>query len=680
MLDTRKILFIDTEHNEETYAPESIQLLYDGEYTEITSFTPEAENRITELWNKAEAIVAWGALFDIGKLSAMFTNSFRWIEEERDGIKTASWNMKLFHNNYKVRRIGGHRNLIKTMNRDKRTKSHKEKGVKSTPIIDLLKLWSILIENGEHESLKLKEVLKRWKYTGDIIKYSKEAAKTSEYRKQDVLGLEFLMKIFLQKVENVLDLGSYSWLEWADIKSPATFTKASYAKRYPLKDYQTHNNARLASDDKLEYALSAAYNGGITLSLHRGKVYNTAWVDISGAYANTIKHENTDKYLLFDYQHYEGSEWDYKKFNCILRVKCNFVIQSVNKSLKLFAVKEPSVRYVWYKDVEACSKIYPDYEYEVLEGWEIIPLCPVTGSLVEEWIKGKDAEGVKKKAHDKSFNETLYQYYKFLSNTSYGIKAQRKPFTTIHTNMAIAGMITSNVHNILCTIISEVRKLGYEPKYSDTDSCCFAQGREFTEEDMNHVLTTINKAIYPYEVTGEGYNKTTTILSLKRYISVGGTDKDKVRVHGRGRYIVNEAELRKYIETKECEERTLKLSSFAGNTKRTLDQIISLYPNLEHYHPFMFKEGVQTDRSLAEFMEKWYTHIDTKAYPFSITGDADESFSRNLHIFTNGFEAEEFFTHYMEETEESYRSFADDVNDTFRSYDSELQEDFTDLE
>ncbi len=663
MLSLENVLFMDTEHDIETYRPECIQTLYKGETRIFTAFDRHDEETLTRMWNEADAVVFWNACFDTGKISSMFDNSYVW-KTDKDNL-SAFWMFTIFGNIYKVRKIGGFRNLIKPMKREqtKEQKKKKRAGITSTPIIDLLKLWSILIE--EDASLKLKNVLKRYGYKGEIIEFTPENSRTDAYRNQDVEGLKYLTKLFLEKVDNVLDLNTLTWSDWCDIKSPATFTKRAYALRYPLKEWKKANEITVSKEDKLKYALEQAYKGGITLSMHRGKVENTAWVDIKSAYANTIKHFNTDRFLLFDFVKHNGDQWDYKKTNCMLKVKHNFCIESMNKSLKMFALKEPSIRWVWYDDIQASINFFPAYEYEVLEGYEFIPLNNCKTSLVEEWVKAKEEPGLKKK------NRTLYDYYKFLSNTSYGIKAQRKPFETIHTNMVIAGMITANVHRILSIINKTIQDFGYIPKYNDTDSCCFAQNKVFSELDMNEIVEEINRRIYPYIVESEGYNKTTTFLSLKRYLSEGGTGDDKVKLHGKGRYNIKEEDTKGYIKTRHLPDKELQVTNLGGNTERTLKQLLKLRPQFAQYqHPFMFITDIATDRSMKDFMVSWFCHVDTKTSKPEGDIDAEAEFSRDFLTFENMALASNYFGAYIEEEK------ADDITDNFRDWDAELEEDF----
>lgn len=663
MLSLNNVLFFDTEHNPDTYEPECIQVLYQGKVYIIEEFNEKTYYALKDMWDSADAVIAWNALFDIGKLSSMFKNNFKW--QKANEHLGAKWKLTIFENVYQVRRIGGHRNLIKPLNRLTKTKHH-GKGVKSTPVIDLLKLWDILIESSDslygknHGGLGLKDTLKRHGY-GNTIKYTKENAKTEEYRLQDVYGLEFLTDIFLKRVEKVLNLGSFSWSQWGDVKSPATFPKWAYSERYPMKQYKEAYDTLLEGTEGLKYALEQAYNGGITLSLYRGELANTGWVDIQSAYANTIRHFNTDRFLLCDCTPHNGSNWDYKRTNCLLRVKSNSVLSSINKSLKIFQLEVPTIRWVWYDDLVCLNNLFGNVEYEILGGYEFIPLVGCKESLVEEWVNAKETPGLKKA------NPTLYNYYKFLSNTSYGIKAQRKPFETIHTNMIIAGMITANVHRILSIIVKTVRDFGYTPVYSDTDSCCFVQDRKFKKEDMEELISEINRRIHPYIVEDEGYNKKTTILSLKRYISEGGEGEDKVKVHGKGRYNVYPPDMSQYIKERKLPNKELEVSNLAGNTEITLKQVLRLRPQFEPYkHPFMFITNVETDRSMEDFFLEWYNHIDTKT---SIPEGQEWNFRRDFFVFEDMTDAKEYYNEKVEDK-------ANDMDDYYRNWDEEVKQDF----
>lgn len=668
------VLFIDTESNPLTKKPESLQYLIGDTKGIITDFSRENYYFIKELWDKSEAVIMFNAPYDLGVLSIMFEdNDFKWIESEEKG---SMWDMILFDNRYFVRKLGFHRNLIKPRKRIELTRGGKLKRNRtgSTPVVDLLKLWSILVHDGRDYSISLKSLIKR-ELKEDAIEYTEENARTDSYRYQDVIKLKELTKVFFEKVKGIKDIQHYSWEDWGYIKTPATFTKLSYEEEYynlyftEEKEHRINNimDDRINCFDGLEAALESAFNGGITTSFYRGKKHNTGWVDISGAYVHAIEYLNTDSYGLCRIEHY--TEGDYKKSNCMAKVKTNFVIKSINNSLKLFAVEKPFKTWYWYNDIEACSMLYDDFSYEVLEFYEFVPELNINESLPVRWSREKDRE---KQENGKT---TYYDFCKFRGNTAYGIRAQRKPFTTRFTNMIIAGMITSTVHMVLATINHTINNyhnhkvLGVN--YNDTDSACFDHYPHFTEEDMKELIDTINDRIAPYTVESEGYGKTTHFLSLKRYISEGGTGKDKIKLHGKGRYNVNQTDIYNYVVKNQLPEKQLEVKQLAANTERSMKQILNLFPYLEEYkHPFMFVTDVPvTNRTMEDFFLDWYTHIDTKT-TFKLRGE----FNREFHKFSNYSEATDFFNNYKEEYN------PDNINENYRKWDDEIDTDFYTLD
>lgn len=665
MLKLDNVLFLDTESDKDTKEPECIQYLMGEREGIIENFDSESWTLIKEMWDSAEAVVMFNAPYDIGVLSVVYgeLNGYRWLKDEKN--KAANWDMAIFNNRYYVRKLGFHRNLIKPLNRIKsdKEKKAKRKGVKSTSIVDLLKLWSILIDDGRKGSIGLKNLIKTVLKVKPIP-YSPENARSKAYRLQDVRRLRDLMQVFLERTQEIKGLENYTWEQWGFIKTPATFTKLSYEEAYPeLKDFNKLNEAVNAMYEGLDSILEDAFNGGITLSFHRGKVENTGWVDISGAYAHAMEFLNTDSYLMYDVVEHEGANWDYKRTNCLVHVRANFILKTVNKSLKLFALEEPAKSWVWYDDLIACKNLYPDFEYSVVSGFEFVPSLDVKQSLVATWIQEKDKE---KKENGSS---TYYDFCKFRSNTAYGIKAQRKPFKTIHTNMVIAGMITSTVHRVLTSIFKVVRRQGYKPKYCDTDSCCFHHGVEFNQEHMDVLLAHINNEIHPYRVESEGFQKETTFLSLKRYVSEGGTDKDKVKLHGKGRYNVKQKEIYDYVVKEKLPTKRLQVTQLAANTEISMKQILNVYPQLERWkHPFMFVTDVPVNNKTMEgFFVDWYAHIDTKT-TFKVSG----SFEREFHEFGDVLEAIDFFTNYKAGEDKG-----DDLNESFRNWDEEIKDDWT---
>ena len=646
----RDILYIDTESDPDTKALQCITLLFNGESHIIDEFTPDTYKVVKSLFDSSAAVVMFNAPYDLGVLSAAYagSNSYKWVELK----DSAYWDLIIFQHRYQVRKISPYRNLIKPLNRvDKnpgKTGKRKTRGVKSSPVIDLLKLWSILIDDGSKGSISLKSLIKR-ELGKDPIEWSADAALTTEYRLQDVVCLEELFHIFLDRVKDIEFLKDYSWSDWAYIKTPATFTKLEYQKAYPdLKSWKQHNDD-VVSSMGLSEALESSYHGGITISMRRGVVDKTAWVDISSAYANTIKHLNTDRYMLFDLEEVPVPDdlLTNKTDPYLLQVECNFLMASVNNSLKLFAVETPVLTWLWSFDLQALSLLYKPFTFKVVRCILPVPQNTVASSRVTEWVRMKEDE---EKTHGKT---TRREFLKFLSNTSYGIKAQRKPFTTTHTNMVIAGIITSRAHLILAEIIDEVEKTGYRNEYNDTDSCCMSYSGEF---DLS-LVDRINTRIAPFTVECEGYDMKTKFLSLKRYISEGGkltsgkAAKSKIRLHGKGRFNVSAKDIYEYVTEKKIPGKRLVINQMSANTKRTMDIILSRYPFIDsNKHPFMFVRNVRTDVTMKEFFARWYNHIDTKT-TFPKGGRADEEFKRDYHVFSSLQSAYRFFGAHLPDEE-----------------------------
>jgi len=668
-LDISNVLFIDTESDPVTKEPQCLQWLMGDQYDIIEDFNLSNYNIIREMWSKASSVVMFNAPYDLGVLSIMFPkNNFQWVIKRHSSIsteKTASWDINVFGNRYAVRKISFFRNLIKPMrrvykqpdeidlNKQRRTSSLHQ----STPVVDLLKLWSILIDDSD---ISLKSLIKK-ELNKTPIKYSPEAAKTKEYRLQDVICLKELMVKFFIYISDLQGLENYTWDDWGYIKTPATFTKIAYKEFYPnLPDWNKQND-KLVEAHFLNSALENAFHGGITLSFYRGKLENTAWVDISGAYSKAIQVINTDSYLNFSINKVKLPLKELKT-NIIVKAKVNFIFKTVDKSLKLFKLKTPTLMWVWSDDIKACYNLYPQFKYEVIEAYEFIPLVDVETSLPTEWDKAKQLE---KKEHGKT---ARYRFHKFRSNTGYGITAQRTPFKTVHTNMVIAGMITSKVHDILTTIIKSIEDLGYKNVYNDTDSSCLSQGEPFTEEDMNKIVGVIDENISPFIVESEGYNKNTHILSLKRYISERGEGKNKIRLHGKGRYNIKEMDIYEYVVNHKTPDKELKVSQLAANTKIGMGSLIKLFPYITPFkHPFMFEKNIRVDnKNMGSFMHEWYYHIDTKT---SFKKD-DDNFYREFHTFKNIHKALRYFRAFIIPKKTEY------TNMDYRDWDAEIKEDF----
>ena len=615
-------------------------------------FNDASYAKISELWNNADAVVMFNAPYDLGVIAGMWKpeTSYEWV----DNKSGAYWLIKAFRCAYRVRRISGFRNFIRAMG-----KTHNEAGgeyakkarkPKSTPVIDLLKLWSILVDDGEKQSISLKALIERELHMR-AIKYSPEAALTREYQLQDVDRLSDLWRVFLDRVANIEAVQGYTYEEWSEVKTPATFTKIAYMREYPLlKGWQTTNG--LADEaHTLTSALETAYHGGITIALKRGISQHTAWFDISGAYAHVIEYENTDQYLQYDWHEVNPEGYEPARDNrpVLCHVKTTACLATIGKSLKIFTTVRPTSCYMWGYDILALRLLFPRETIEIDRAYELIGRTPVKESLPARWAALKEEE---ERTNGKT---TRREFFKFLSNTSYGIKAQRNPYKTVHTNMAIAGLITARAHLILIEMIDTARRAGCLWIYSDTDSICV----EHTYQDIPQLERALNDRIAPYSAACEGYNRRTKILSLKRYTSTGGKNTDgtipgdKIRLHGRGQYKVTQADILSWTNGEAPTHRPLYLTSVAANTKRTLNRVIKLNPLAEkHAHPFMFEPGVRSDRSAYEWFTGWYAHMDTKtSYPEP--AGVNDDFYREIRQFDSAYTAGLFYASKIIEGYES---------------------------
>lgn len=634
------LLFVDTETDPVTKEPESIQLKW-GKYVEIIKNFNHLE-RLEALWENSDAVIIFNAPYDLGVLSR--------IQGKEPEYKQGKWFMEIAGFQYRVKRLNLHSNLIKPVGKN-------SKGIPPPPVIDLLKLWAILIED---KDISLKSLIKR-ELGVTPIPYSPENAKTRAYQEQDVVQLEKLWDIFLHKVSTIPTVAGYNYRDWGGINTGASFTKKAYEEKYPqLTDWKKKNNEENV-EWELKAALEQAYNGGITCAMFHGTRDNTAWYDIHGAYAHVIEYMNMDRYKLFTW---ENSDYDEEK-PVLCYCKTNVVLTKINHSLKIFGVKDPAYRYMWNYDIQAMKCLFPDACVDVLQAWCPVPLIKTDQSLPKEWSKLKEEE---EKAHGKT---TLREYYKLLSNSSYGITAQREPFESKHTNMVIAGIITSRAHLILCQMIETARSYGCDWLYSDTDSICV----DLHGCDPGVLENALNKRIAPYSCGCE-FIGTTKVMSLKRYIAVKGHDlegnavKDKVRTHGKSIYHIDEMDMRSMLLGKENYS-PLRISQVCANTERTFNRCLKLNPKITYPHPFMFETGIETDMSKQDFFNKWKEHIDTKT---TIPPGAcvDDEFVRNFHIFRSYSHAIKFFRGRVGEIE-------DVVDLTYRQWDEEDELIFGDL-
>lgn len=634
------LLFVDTESNPVTKEPESIQLKW-GKYTEIIKNFNHLE-RLEALWENSDAVIMFNAPYDLGVLSK--------IKGQELEYKRETWQMYIAGFNYRVKKLNIHSNLIKPA-----PDIFKRYG---PPVIDLLKLWSILIDN---KDISLKSLIRK-ELGRKPIPYSEENAKTRAYQEQDVVCLEELWYRFLDKVKTIPNVAGYTYNDWGGINTGATFAKKAYQEKYPkLTAWKKENEAE---DIKwgVNAALEEAYNGGITCAMLHGTCDDTAWYDIHGAYAHVIEYENVDRYKRYAW---ENAEYDEEK-PVLCYCKTNKVFTKINNSLKIFGVKDPAYRYMWNFDIQAMHCLFPDAHIEILHAYYPRPLIETECSLPAEWSRLKEEE---EKLHGKT---TLREYYKLLSNSSYGITAQRKPYKSKHTNMVIAGIITSRAHLILCQMIETARSYGCEWLYSDTDSICV----DLHGCDPKVLEDALNARIAPYSCGCEFVGKT-RVMSLKRYIATNGHDlegkpvHDKVRLHGKSVYRIDELDMRSMLSGKIRPE-PLLISQVSANTPRTLTRCLNLNPKITYPHPFMFETGIETDKSKQDFFDKWIEHIDTKTTtPPGVT--VNDQFKRDFRVFRSYTHAIHFFNAKKVEDEDIF-----DL--AYRQWDKEDEILFGDLE
>lgn len=601
-----KLLFVDTESDPETKEPEFIQLKMNGKPPEIID--PSNTGRLYELWSECDAVIMHNAPYDMGVLSSLPGNSFKW--------KNNAWEMKIGKFKYTVMKINFHYNRIKP----------ESKG--APPVIDTLKLWSILIEE---KDISLKSLIRR-ELKKEPILYSKENAKTRAYQEQDVVCLEEIWNIFLDKVKDIPVVSKYSATDWGKICTPATFAKSAYEAEYPNLGLWQKENIKQDKDRDLENALEEAYNGGITCALLHGTRDNTAWYDIHGAYAHVIEYENMDRY-----KHYAWEEAGYSSVEprfCFCET--DVVLRKVKESLKIFRLEQPTKRWMWNFDIEALKCLFPDANIKIEKVLYPRPLLKIEKSLSAEWSALKEEE---ERLHGKT---TLRGYYKLLSNTSYGITAQRDPWPTRHTNMVAAGIITSRAHLILCQMIETARLYGCDWLYSDTDSICV----DLHGCDPGVLEKVLNDRIAPYSCGCEFIGKT-KVVSLKRYLATNGWDlegkrvDDKVRTHGKSVYDIGELDMRSMLLGKP-NYAPLRIKQVGANTERTFKRCEALNEKITHPHPFMFETDIETELRIQDFFDKWREHIDTKTtVPENATFNDD--FLREFHVFKSESEAEVYF-------------------------------------
>ena len=290
--------------------------------------------------------------------------------------------------------------------------------------------------------------------------------------------------------------------------------------------------------------------------------------------------------------------------------------------------------------------------------YEPVPLNPVETSLPAEWDRLKDEE---ERLHGKT---TLRNYYKSLSNTSYGIKAQRDPRPTAHTNLCIAGMITARSHLALIEMADECRRHGLIWRYSDTDSVCV------TGEYFDGLTDAINRRIAPFTAECEGHGERVIILSLKRYIRNPDTDSPEVRVHGKGAYRIGGKDILDFIGGKKNEGPLVvhQLSASTPLTMKILSRRMSEYAPeaVQNIFPFAFQKALPTDRTVHEFMLKWHAHMDTKTTAGAV--QVQSEFERDFHTFPSDATARLFYGAVVEEDDSIADPATPDIDDRNAAY------------
>lgn len=636
----KDILFVDTECEPKNNYLYSIQLRYNGKnYLYKIPEDLDKIGEIAKMWNNAKAVVMWNAPFDMGQVSKpkLPGNNWSWVTEDvnkqdkyGEPMKFSYTRMEIFGNVYKVKRLNRHSNFIRVDG-------------KGTPVIDLLKLFYLFVRD---KKLSLKETAAD--YLGRyMIPYTKAAARTEAYQKQDVEALDGLWCFFEDIRQDIEDVRDYTYEELMKLDSTASCTKREYRKRFPkLRKWRDENDQQ---DELfgLKNPLDQAFLGGLTVAKHHGTVKGVLGEDIKGSYDAVIIHENTDRY-----NHYRWEKIDPPKeipengYPIFCKVWTNVVMRNIGDSLKIFKLRHPKDMYMWGYDKRTLEIIFGD-EANILitEAYRPIPLCDVKESLACMWH-------AKKEWAQKEFGKEhpLRLYYKTLSNASYGICAQRRHGRTEFTNMVKAGIITSRARLTLAKMIKVARDMGCRWIYSDTDSVYV----ELNGVDPAELEKAMNAAIYPYECecdfVGDMY-----ISSLKRYTAVNGVDlkgekvKDKIRVHGRGPYNIEEDDVLRLQREEDVVDDELMISNLSANTELTMKMVKKLMKGLMKANPeeieesaYMFVTNVPKNMTKHDWYRRYRRHCDTKmSVPEGATYDMD--FERHFMTFDTYDDAVEFF-------------------------------------
>lgn len=654
-MKNENVLFLDTECGKHDKIPRYIQLRMNGKHAIINLFVNKKRKILKEWMAKAERIVIWNAPFDMGLLSSLPGNSYDWTIDENNSGK---WHMTIEGFKYDVRALGNGYNYIKSYGN-------------APKIFDISKLWNILIAG---KLRALKDVYEE--ETGnEAIHYSEENAETEAYLYQDVDILEEVYDIFFKKIAYIPEVAHYTAQDWEDICTPATFAKKEYEKVYGkemLDAWQDYNDKQ---DNlfNLRNPLEQAYNGGITCAPFHGWIPDTLWEDIHAAYANVINNENVDQYKEYEWIESDPIQPLARDNHPLLcQVETYSVMDKIQNSLKIYKTKVKTVRWMWSSDILAMRLLHSDTEIVITRVFKPVPQNDVKESLPKIWKDRRDA------LQAKEGKTPRVLFLKFMCNTSYGITAQRKPRRTCHTNMVIAGIITSRAHLILAEMIDEAWKMGCDWCYSDTDSICV----RLNGADTDVLHKRLNERIAPYECESELIGKS-FIMSLKRYIAEGVNDKGvperKIKIHGKSTYNIDKNDVYR-MSKGEIILDDLIIKKTTANTPLGLKVCKNRDSRIKHDFPFMFikdvpvvkvsKEGFLHRETKQHWFGNWHLHIDTK---MSVPKGAKftDNFERSWHVFYNNHAARLYFAKTAKEPEEFD---ADDIaSGAFVDWDAQLK-------
>lgn len=632
------ILFVDTECEPENNYLYSIQLRYNGKnYLYKIPEDLDKIGEIADMWNNAKAVVMWNAPFDMGQVSKRKLPGNNWeyvteINNKQDKygepMKFSYTRMEIFGNVYKVKRLNRHSNFIRVDG-------------KGTPVIDLLKLFYLFVRD---KKLSLKETAVD--YLGrEMIPYTKASARTEAYQKQDVEALDGLWCFFEDIRQDIDDVRDFTYEELMKLDSTASCTKREYRKRFPkMREWRDENDMQ---DELfgLRNPLEQGFLGGLTCALHHGTVKGVSAEDIKGSYDAVIIHENTDQYNRYNWEKIDPPK-EFPENGCPIfcKVWTNIVMRHIEDSLKIFKLRRPKDMWYWSYDKIALETIFGDEaNIIVTEAYRPVPLCDVKESLACMWHARKVQI---ENDPDYGKGHPLRLYYKTLSNASYGICAQRRHGRTEFTNMVKAGIITARARLTLAKMIKVARDMGCRWIYSDTDSVFV----ELNGVDPVELEKAMKAAIYPYECecdfVGDMY-----ISSLKRYIAANGVDlkgekvKDKIRLHGRGPFNIEEEDVLRMQQGKPIEDDELKISNLSANTELTMKMVKKLMkadPKDIEESPYMFVTNVPKNMTKHDWYRRYRRHCDSKMdVPEGATYEMD--FERHFMTFDTYDEAVEFF-------------------------------------